>query len=107
MLELTAEMQENLMTAILVIIIFVILFEILHRIKIFYNKALAAIVALLITFISLYYGFTKKLALRILQISAGGFVIGLGIALAIAFVAFLIVSITGKKPPIPRLRQKF
>ncbi len=93
-------LQEELMIFILIIIIFVILFEILYKLKIFKNKFLAALVALLITLISLYTGYTRKLALKILQISTASFVIGLGILLAIAFILFLILSVTGKRVKI-------
>ena len=102
----SSSIEENLLIAVLIIIIFVILFEILYKLNLFKNKILVAIISLSITFLSLYSGFTKKIAIKILQITTSGFVIGLGILLAIIFIIFLITSITGKKIKIRKIGKK-
>ncbi|MEM2932780.1 MAG: hypothetical protein QW622_01025 [Candidatus Pacearchaeota archaeon] len=80
---------QNILIFILILIIFVILFDILSRLRLF-KKPFAAIIALIITLIALQTGLTRALALKILQVSAGGFAVALGIVLAIIFILFML-----------------
>ncbi|MEM1535411.1 MAG: hypothetical protein QW199_03250 [Candidatus Pacearchaeota archaeon] len=80
---------QNILILILILIIFVILFDILSRTHLF-KRPFAAIIAFIITLIALQTGLTRALALKILQVSAGGFAIVLAIVLAIIFILFVL-----------------
>jgi hypothetical protein len=96
---------QNILIAILIIMIFSILFDILSRLKLF-KRGLAAVIALIITLLGLQFGYIRALALKILQVTSGGVAIAIAIIIAIFFIVFAINSITGKRILMKKARRK-
>lgn len=88
-------LTQNILIAILIIIIFTIIFEILSRIKLF-KKTIVAIISLIITLIALQTGFTRAIALKILQVSVAGFIITFVLLILVAFILFIFPHLSKK-----------